>query len=243
MQKKEGKVVAESRNNDNDSILIALSCEKETTSKANLFNDLLYLIKELSFKNFPEDEGEVLSMEILSNNMPNEKFWRDCTFINDAVLKVSDYYKEEIILEKYFLQRVFSGRDWYKLFTYNHIDEKISSIMLIGSTNFYKEELKEEAYKAANLLVEHIALTNPLCIHLYTISPIILDNIRLRSIEDAKIRRVEEISAELSTQELKKFMNSYVLEEQTDKNGTKLSKIIHNNRLSCPGTFVRYQLK
>jgi hypothetical protein len=250
-----GRVLSETRNDNNDAIILSLSCREEKTTKYGLFNDLMSLIIENIFDRFPNnpeddinipfDDGCVMSLDLITNyeGFREDPFWKNCETVSDAMLKLCYLYDEDIILEYYKPLRVAIGRGWYKIFTYNHIDNKLAAAVIIGSTYFKDVDKELEAYKAANLIVKQIALTNPLCFYTYILTPSILNDVRSRAINEARNMRLEEAADEYATQEIKLFMESYVLEEQILKDGEKIISFIIKNRLRLHDNFIRFHLK
>ena len=243
--RKNGLILCDLKNDCSDAIMLSLSCETDKISKSGKFNELGLLIKENLFEMYPDELSEIYTLPLLTEfeGFDKDPFWKDCELLEDAIDKVANYTKENINIEFYKSLRVNIGRDQYKIFSHvNHLTNAASAV-LIYSPNFNIADKKENAMNAAHLVAREIANTNPLCLHSYIISPSILDDVRLRALREAKEQRLDEAADEYATQSIRKFMETTVLDEQTTKSGIKLSKIILDNKLVCPGDFVRFELK
>src|SRR3972149_1040492 len=127
-KEKQGLVAVDTINNDNDAVLISLTCNTEAFSKSNAFEQLVDMILVNSLHKLPKSLIGVLGIEIEAFK---EKY-SDCYLIEDAIDKISKEYKENIELDFYHLERINVWRDNMRIICKTSPDNKIAALATFG---------------------------------------------------------------------------------------------------------------
>lgn len=243
-----GIVLAKTLNNNNDAILVALTCEKELTSRSGLFIDFAHSVfdcLQLDNLNLPSTLNEALSSDfIFSSRYSKSDIFSNCSTIDNAIDVISNYYKEEINLKDYKALKIVIGRDMRQVYLHINPSLTIAGAIIIGGTGLKLEEKadKKEVDRLCKLAAEKVALTNPLCTYQHELLPSIFNQIKLNSIDEAISTNMEEATNDIVTSNKRTFISSYVLAEQIVAPELTLGEAMKKYELYPTGEFVRCQL-
>lgn len=150
-----GYVDVDTFNNDNDAIILSLTCQSQRTLQEERFITLFDTILLSAYKhNFPQTAGELLSLEILVNK---DQFV-DCTFIEDAIELVSNELNDTIEIDAYIPVRIHAGRNELRLLACANEDNNVAyAVPFLGIRSFIHSPVG-----AAMEVMNHIIQTDPL---------------------------------------------------------------------------------
>lgn len=239
-----GIVLVGKANENNDAVILSLTCNKDSTARSGIFIDLGYKLLNIFLAEFPNNLLSALSTDFTMSRerYTDPKIWEKCDIVDDAIKVASKLTDDNIELKDYKSLRVIIGRGLQQIYTYSHPDMKIASAVIMTGSGLNNELSYVKSSKICENIAKRIALTNPLCIYSHIITPSILNSIRLNSIDEALEQNMEEAADDIATHNIKHFIESYVLEEQINENGDKISKIMKDNNIYSNGDFIRIQL-
>jgi translation elongation factor EF-Ts len=211
-----GKVVADVNVTNDIGVIVGLSCFTKEGANSNIFIDALDIVLLIALSKQPPNVSALLGTSIDTVKITHKGYdFREIDTVEEFLQSVSAKMRETVQIEHYKLIHQGLGKGEYIiLYPYNHHNSQIASIVTFLVTTESKlkdvEWLKKRIAGAA-------ACYNPLCVHEYTLTKSILDEVKNR--EEIELRNSmnaqegDDKAVEHITQwKLENFLNNMVLD-------------------------------
>ncbi len=248
-----GLVLAGQTKDDNDAVLLSLTCDDFEVCRRGLFIDLGYHILDSLLRNIPSGYNSALATDFvtLNNRYVSKEVWSKCETIDDAINLASEFYKEDITLKEVKTLRVLVGRatdtnpGYQKVFTYMNPGSTIASAVIMLGIGLYDPKISITANNVGAFLARRIAETNPLCTYSHHIPASIFNLIKKESEIEAVEKGLIEAVNDITTSRIKYFMETAILSEQKvpiGKEEVKIGKFLNDNKIALNGDFAYLKL-
>lgn len=243
-----GIVLAGQTKDDNDAVLLSLTCDDFEICRRGLFIDLGYHILDSLLRDIPTGYNSALATDFSAINQRyvSKDIWCKCETVEDAIDLASTFYKEEITLQDVKTLRVLIGRatdtnpGYQKVFTFTNPGCTVASAVIMLGPGLYDPKLSITANNVSAFVARRIAETNPLCMFSHHLPASIFNLIKKKSEIEAVEKGLIEAVNDITTSRIKNFMETAVLYEQKVLVGNEnihIGKFMLDNKICANGDF------
>lgn len=248
-----GLVLAGQTKDNNDAVLLSLTCEDFEVCRRGLFIDLGYHILDSLLRDIPTGYNSALATDFaaLNQRYVSKEVWKKCETVENAINLASEFYKEEITLKEVKTLRVLIGRatetnqGYQKVFTYVNPGSTIASAVIMLGAGLYDPKISITANNVSAFVARRIAETNPLCTYSHHIPASIFKLIKQESEIEAVEKGLIEAVNDITTSHIKNFMETAILSEQkipVGKEEVKIGRFMNDNKIAFNGDFAYLKL-